>query len=37
MKIPRDFGIDGIMYDATTKDKGLVEAIAIQLMIDISN
>ncbi|KAF3667489.1 hypothetical protein FXO38_08569 [Capsicum annuum] len=33
---PRDFGIDGIMYDATTKYKGLVEAIATQLMIDTS-
>ncbi|PHT31915.1 Subtilisin-like protease SBT5.4 [Capsicum baccatum] len=32
----RDFGIDGIMYDATTKYNGLVEAIATQLMIDTS-
>ncbi|KAM3237605.1 hypothetical protein P3L10_012634 [Capsicum annuum] len=34
--IPRDFGIDGIMYDTTSKYKGLVEAIATQLIIDTS-
>ncbi|KAM3323176.1 hypothetical protein P3S67_004327 [Capsicum chacoense] len=35
--IPREFGIDGIMYDATIKNKGLVEAITKQLMIDTSS
>ncbi|KAM3266019.1 hypothetical protein P3L10_003013 [Capsicum annuum] len=35
--IPRDFEIDGIMYYAMTKNKGLVEAITKQLMIDTSS
>ncbi|KAM3375233.1 hypothetical protein P3S68_013947 [Capsicum galapagoense] len=36
IRIPRYFEIDEIMYDATTKYKGLVEAIATQLMIATS-